>query len=161
MRRSFSDGANIVVLLGAEAQQGGDVSDFIELGIVVDVKQFNVMADHARQDGFGYVYNLTRLAAADWTEAHQMSVEVAAAGALDSLGVIALAKQQRLHFAGLEGAQHAAQSSDPAAPAAGLGESFAKRFCTTLLLRDCENSSGLGTDFVAAYVGNLGGETTQ
>jgi hypothetical protein len=102
MRWVLGDGANFIrvsVLLGAEAQQGGDVADFVELGIILDVEEFDVVADHTGQDRFAYIDDLSCLATADWTEAHEMGVEVAAAGALDRLGVIALPYQQGLHFA--------------------------------------------------------------
>jgi hypothetical protein len=49
------DGAWAGVGLGAEAQQGGDVADFIEVGIVFDVKEFDVAADHPGQKRFSNI----------------------------------------------------------------------------------------------------------
>src|SRR5207302_9865370 len=89
----------VVILLGAVAEQGGDVADFVKLGVVFDVEQFDVAADDPGENGLAYVDDLTSFAAADGTEADQVGVEVAAAGALDGLGAIVLSDQQGLHFA--------------------------------------------------------------
>jgi hypothetical protein len=89
-------------LLGAEAEQGGDVSDFIELRVVLDEEKFDIVADGARQNRFGGVDHAANLASTDRTKIHQVGVEVTAAGALDRLGVVGLADQKSLHFAGLE-----------------------------------------------------------
>ena len=42
----FGDRAQVVGLLGAETKQGGYVAYFVELGIVFDVEQFDVVANH-------------------------------------------------------------------------------------------------------------------
>ncbi len=131
------------------------------LGIVIDVKQFNVVVDHARQNCFCYIHDFASLPAAHGAEADQMSVKVATTGALDGLRVVALPDQQSLHFAGFKRAQHAAQSSDAAAAASRLAEGFSNRFGATFFLRVGEKSFSVGTDFIAAHVGNLGGETAQ
>ncbi len=159
--RDGADVAAVIVLLGTEAEQGGDVSDFIELGIVLHVKQFDVVANYRRQNGFGRIDHAANFATAHGTEVHQMGIEVAAAGALDGLRMVGLAEQQGLHFAGFEGAQHAAQSGDTASAAASLAQSFADRFVTAFLLRGSENTFGMGADYVAGCVADLGGEPTQ
>src|ERR1700730_1218936 len=161
MRRSFGDGRHVFVLLGAEAQQGGDVSYLVELGIVFDVEEFDVVLNDAGQDGFAYVHDLARLTAADRTEVHQVGVEGAAAGTLDGLGVIILADQEGLHFAQFKGAEHATQSGDAAGIVAGLGEGFADHFLAAALLRPGENLLGLRADFFVAHVSDLGGKPAE
>jgi hypothetical protein len=86
-------------LLGAEAQQRRYVSDLVELGVVFNVKEFYITADHPGQDGFGHVDDLASFTAADWTKANQVGIEVAAAGALYGLGMIIFSDEQGLHFA--------------------------------------------------------------
>src|ERR1700676_3977065 len=124
VRRNFADWPDITgavdILLGAEAQERGDISHLIELGIPIDVKQFDILTDGARQDCFCYIHDFSRLPTTHGTEAHEMSVEMAAARALHGLGAVGLADQKSLHFAGFERAQHASQSCDAASAAASL-----------------------------------------
>src|ERR1700722_11386102 len=105
-----TDRLDVIVLGRAEAQEGRDISYVVELGIILYVENFDVMADHPGQYCLGHVDDLASLASADGTEAYQVRVEVAAAGALHGLRDIAIPNQQGLYFAHFERAQHAAQS---------------------------------------------------
>ena len=87
-----------------------------------------------------------------------MRVKVAAAGALHGLRDIVIANQQGLYFAHFQRAQHAAQSGDAAAVAAGLADGLVQGFAAAALLPVGENPFGLRANFIAAHMGNLGGE---
>ena len=102
LRARSTDRLNVIVLGRAEAQEGRDVSYAVELGIILYVENFDVMADHPGQYCLGHVDYLASLASADRTEAYQVRVEVAAAGALHGLRDIVIANQQGLYFAHLQ-----------------------------------------------------------
>ena len=157
-RARSTDRPNVIVLGRAEAQEGRDISYVVEFGIILYVENFDVMADHPGQYCLGHVDYLASLASADGTEANQVRVEVAAAGALHGLRDIGIANQQGLYFAHFERAQHAAQSGDAAAVAAGLAEGLMQRFARAALLPVGENPFGLRANFIAAHMSNLGGE---
>jgi len=74
--------ASAFALIGAEAQQGGNVSGAIKLGVVLHVEQFNVAADGGGNDGFGYIFDFAGLVAAGRALSHYMRVKVAAIHAL-------------------------------------------------------------------------------
>jgi hypothetical protein len=164
MRWVLGYGANLIrvgVLFGAEAQQGGYVSDFVEFGIVLDVEKFDVVANHPGQNRFAYIHDLAGLAAANWTEAHEVGVEVAAGGALDGLRMVVLAYEQSLYFAQFQGVEHAAQSGDSASVVAGLVQGFGQHFLTAALLRSGKNLFGLRANFFEAHMSNLGGKPAK
>src|SRR5579863_6828031 len=99
MRRGVGDRADFGVLLGAETQLGGDVAYAVEFGIVLHVEEFDILADDPGQDGLGDIDDFASLASTNRARVYQVSVEMAAAGALDRLGDEAISEQQGLHFA--------------------------------------------------------------
>src|SRR6202035_297341 len=99
LRSRSTDRLNVIVLGRAEAQEGRDIPDVVELRIILDVEKLDVMADHPGQYCLAHVDALASLASADGTEAYQVRVEVAAAGALHGLRDIGIPNQQGLYFA--------------------------------------------------------------
>src|SRR5437660_501739 len=59
-------------LLRAEAKQGGDVPDFVELSVVFHVKRLNIASNDSGQHSLAHVHNLLCRSSADRTEIHQM-----------------------------------------------------------------------------------------
>ena len=119
------------------------------------------MADYPGKNGFAYIDYFSSLASANWTEADEVSVEVAAAGALDGLSVIVLPDQQGLHFAQLQGVEDAAQSGDAAGLVAGLVEGFANRFLAAPFLRFGEDPFCLSANLLAADVSHFSRKSAQ
>jgi hypothetical protein len=151
--RRISDGPEVSVLLGAKAEQGGNISNFIEFGIVVvDVKEFDAMADDPGQDGFADVDKFASFAAANGAKGYEVGIKVTASSALDGLGAIFVSYEKGLHFSRFKGAEHAAQSSDAAAVAAGLRNGFIHGLAAALLLRFGKDALRLIADFVRTGV---------
>ena len=92
---------------------------------------------------------------------NQVSIEMAAAGALDGLRGIIVAKKQSLYFAQLERAENAAQSGDAAGIAAGLVDGFANRFLAAAVLSFGENFFGFAANRIASHMNDVGGKPAQ
>src|ERR1700722_10696933 len=111
-------GGNRLRVIGAKAQQRGDISHLVELGIVFDIKHFDIVTNYVGQNGFANIDHLLRGSAAHRTVAHQMSIEVPAGRTLDRVALQAFAHKQGLHFTRLQRLQHAPQARNSASMAA-------------------------------------------
>src|ERR1700677_524004 len=86
---------------------------------------------------------------------------MAATGTLDGLSYVVIAYEKSLYFAQFQRVQYAAQSGNATAVAAGLAQGFTNRFLGAGLLRVGENAFGIGVNFFAAHVSQVGGKPAQ
>src|SRR5882672_7986654 len=116
--RSGRDRLQIGALLGAEAQQSGNIADLVELRRIFHIEHFNIAADNPGQNRFSDVDDFAGGLAADWAEADEVGIEMPAAGTLDCMGEKVFSDQHSLDFAQFKRPQHTAQSGDAAGIAA-------------------------------------------
>src|SRR5215471_11441310 len=88
-----ADGLNF---LGPEAEQGCNVADLVELGIVFHIERLDIAPHHPRQNRLADIDNFLRGSATCGTEADEMGINVPAARAFDGVCLQVLADQQRL-----------------------------------------------------------------
>src|SRR5581483_8054723 len=96
------------VLVGAEAEEGGDVASLLELRIRGDIKDVHALGDSLTNDGVGDVLDFAHRLAADGAGFGDVRIHVAAVRALDGVGGKILAQQEGLDLAGFDGGEHAA-----------------------------------------------------
>jgi hypothetical protein len=122
--RLRSYGGSTFSLVGAEAQQSGDASDLVKLGLVLHIHQLHIATDGRRDNCFAHVFQFLRAPAADRTIAHHVGIEMAAARAFDRVRGIILGYQQHLYFAHFERTQDSTQARHSAPVAPCLAEDF-------------------------------------
>jgi len=77
-------------LVGTVSQQSSDIPHTVKFRIIFNVEKLDVAVNGQRENGLCHVDNVTGGPAANRTEAHQVSVEVAAGGTFHSLRGIVL-----------------------------------------------------------------------
>ena len=65
----FGSGADRLDIICSIAQQGRDVADPVEFGIILHIKKFDVLPDDPWQNRFANIHDFLRGATADRTEA--------------------------------------------------------------------------------------------
>ena len=148
-------------LVGAEAQQRGDVSGAVELGIVLHIYQFRVATNDRRYDRIGNVGNFAGLAAAGRTKLDHVRVDVTTGNALRRQMRKLFADEQRLHFAQLQRAQNAAQSGHAVAITLGLTDRFRSKFVATLVERLLHDAAGMFSNLFVRHLADVRREAAQ
>src|SRR6202041_209466 len=147
--------------LGTVAQQGRNIPHFVEFGVFFDVEQFDVAADHPRQNRFPYVAHFMRGHAASRAITDQVSIEVTATGTLHSMAEKVLADQQRLHLAQFERAQDSPQAGNAAGVAPCLVQSLVHKLAAAATFPIFRDALSLGANLVARNVPKVGMEMPQ
>src|SRR5581483_235510 len=86
-------------LVGAEAQQGCDIADLVELRFIFYVQQFDIADDGIANDRVANVFDFAGGMSTRGTVADQVRIEMSTTRALYGARLVIVAKEQSLHFA--------------------------------------------------------------
>ena len=148
-------------LIRSEAQEGGDVPDSVELGIVLHVEQLNVTANGHRNHGLANVLEIPGRFPARRTVRNHVRIDVSAASTFNSTGRVVLAQEQRLHFPQFQRAQNSAQTGDTPSVALGLAQGVTNQLVTPAIVIFHENAVGVLADLIERQGGNIGRKVPQ
>jgi len=111
-------------LIGAEAEQRGNVADLIQCRLVPDEEQLHTAPDGGGNNGLAHIFKLARGPTTQRTISHHVRIEVTAAFAFDRVRGVVFRDQQSLHLPHLQRPQDTPQAGDAISIASGLAENF-------------------------------------
>src|SRR5713226_3269491 len=110
----------VLVAVGAETEQGGNVAHAVQGLVLRNQNQADVALDRRRDQGFTNIIQVSRGAPTNRAIRDQVRVEVAAVRALDGAGRVLLRHDDGFHFALFGRAQYPSQPGHAASIALGL-----------------------------------------
>ena len=148
-------------VIGTEAQERCDIAGFVEFLVVFYVEQLQAVTYGKRNDGVGYVFELSRLSTTGRATSHQVRVQMSATGALHGGVPKIVPQEKRLYLPQFKRVQHPAKASDSQAIALGLVENLPHQLVTAAGERLMQNAGRLLPDLVVGQLGYLGRKPSQ